>query len=1137
MTSENAKLPPTSSGPLSAERQALFERLLEKKGLARAQQAPSIQRRPEGGPCPASFMQQRLWFLEQLTPGGSAYNLPAALRISGRLDVSALQRSLDELLRRHEILRTTFRVEAGQVMQGWTPAAPLDLPRASLTDVPASEREGALRRLLATEVRRPFDLSRGPLVRTLLVKLDEDTHVLLLTAHHTVFDGWSGQVFVNEFAALYGAFVAGRSSPLPEPQIQYADYSTWQRSRLEGGLLEQQLGYWKRQLAGLVPLELPGDEPASGPRDTTGVMATLTLPAARLQALKELSQREGASLFMTLLATFQVLLSRLAGAEDITVGSPIAGRERREAEQLIGPLLNTLVLRTQLTEPTSFRELLRQVRATCLDAYANQDVPFERLVEALQPERDLHRHPLFEVMFNLVNTPSAVLELPGLTLRPLELEEPEAKLPLTLYAEERSEGLHLWAIAQRSRFPAERLERMLTQYAHLLEQVVAAPDTRLDALSLVTPRERPLLPDPTQLLDEPPMPTVTAEFLDWAQRLPEHPALMQGARRMTYRELAEAAQAIASALLSSGLAPGEVVAISAPRSFGLIASMWGVLLGGGALLTLDRQLPAERQRLMLTLARVRRLIHVGPLRPEEAWLKESSLELFEVSSNDGACSRATAPAPGLLPALAPDAPAYVFFTSGTTGTPKGVLGRHRGLSHFLTWQRDTFFVGPMDRCAQLTGLSFDVVLRDIFLPLISGATLCLPEEGMDPGPARMTAWLEEQGVSLLHIVPAVAGSWLAHFTPPAPLRALRLTFFAGEPLPAALVSRWRQVFPSAEVINLYGPTETTLAKCFFRVPAEPVPGTQPVGTPLPQTQALVLTRGRQLCGIGEPGEIVLRTPFRSLGYIGASEEEQRRFAPNPFREDPRDTVYFTGDRGCYRADGSLAILGRLDHQVKIRGMRVEPREVEIALGAHASVRQCVVVAREDGPGGKRLVAYAVTDPAQPVKAEELATFLGTRLPAYMVPQAFVLLAALPVTPNGKVDRRALPEPERPQARAQHVPPQSELERAIATAWQQVLQREQVGVDENFFDLGGHSLLLLQLQARLREVLQRDVPIVELFRFPTVGALANHLGQAQPAAPTFDEAKSRAELRKAASRRQLQRRATHRAGRSEGEEDE
>jgi amino acid adenylation domain-containing protein len=1054
-----------------------------------------------GAPLPLSFAQQRLWFLDQLQPGNPAYHIAAAVRLRGALNVSALDQSLNELVRRHEVLRTTFPLHDGQPVQHIGPSLTIVLP---IVEIPAEEPE--IQRQAEAEARTPFNLGAGPLLRARLLRLDDTDHVLLLTMHHIISDGWSMDILVRELGALYAAFAAQQPNPLPALPVQYADFALWQRSWLEaGGGLDRHLAYWTTQLGPPFPtLDLPADAPRAPLQEARGARATLELPPHLTHSLKQLAQAEGVTLFTLLLAALDTLLYRLTGQEDIIVGTPVLGRSRVETEGLIGCFLNTLALRANLAgTATTFRELLRQVRAMTLDAFAHQDLPFERLVEALKVPRDLTRSPLFDVMLNMVPPMQAPVALPGLTLERLELDEPESKYDLTLYAEEQAETLRLEVIYRRDLFTPERVATMLAQFQALLQQVVAAPDRPLLAYSLV-PGGSPILPDPTLPLPEPRYPFVPEMVATWAERQPAAPAIRQGEQVWSYADLVVRAQGIAQALAASGLGPGTTVAVTGQRSFGLIASMLGVLWSGARLLTLDPHLPAGRHRLMLEIAGASHLLNVGEhALASDAFAAIPPAQRLPVRPETGQVVGHTERGDGTiqLPDLAWDAPAYVFFTSGTTGQPKAILGCHKGLGHFLTWQRDTFGVAPHDRCAQLTALSFDVVLRDVFLALVSGATLCLPADDLHP--ATLLPWMDAQGITIFHTVPTLAHFWLAHTPPGVALQTVRRIFCAGEPLQDTLIEQWRARFPqTGEIVNLYGPTETTLAKCYYRVPDTPKPGIQPVGQPLPQTQVLVLNQAQQLSGVGERGEIVIRTPFRSFGYLNAPDEAQRRFVPNPFRDDPHDLIYYTGDQGRYRPDGSLEILGRLDHQVKIRGMRVELSEIEVALGHHPALQQVVVVAREDPATGKQLVAYAVpqTDPGP--SQREVRRFLQETLPDYMIPSYFILLESLPRTPNGKVDRQALPVPtgERAALDGHAVAPRNEVERTIAAIWQETLQLAQVGVHDNFFELGGHSLLATQIMARLQQACQVTLPLRRLFETPTVAGLAQAVAAAQHAGP-------------------------------------
>ena len=1087
---------------LSPSERAFFLQRLKEEAARRADrhsQAPPMQAVSREKELPLSFAQERLWFLDQLELGSTAYNIPVAYSLKGPLDVDALKWSLDEIVRRHEVLRTTFEVVDGRPVQVIAMNLRLALPVADLRELPEAERETEVRRLHTEEAQQPFDLAQGPLLRVTLLRLGEEEHVLLLTMHHIVSDGWSMGIINRELSVLYEAFSAGKSSPFSDPPIQYADFAVWQRRWLQGEVLEEQLSYWKRQLGGGLPvLELPTDRPRPAVQTFQGAHESLVLSKDLTEPLKALSRQEGATPFMMLLAAFKTLLYRYAGQEDIVVGMPIAGRNRSEIEGLPGFFVNTLVLRTNLSGNPTFHELLGRVRDVTLEAHAHQDLPFEKLVEELQPERDLSRPPLFDIMINFINTPQTPLELPGITVSSQELAEPESKYLMTLYLEERESELYLQLVYQHALFSAERMAFLLDQFRYLLEQIVAAPGQPIRSYSLVTPRCRLLLPDPSVVLPEPRYELVTDVFASWANDAPEHPAVCQGDRVWTYGTLVQSAQTLTRTLLTQGLERGDVVAVSGPRSFGLIASVISVFLSGGVLLIIDQNLPTGRQQAMLREAGAKYLLYVGYQRAEEEWLQEfPSLVIIGVDPDKGwavelekSLNLEAVP----LPELDPNDAAYIFFTSGTTGVPKGVLGSHKGLSHFLNWQRKTFATQPQDRSAQLTALSFDAVLRDIFLALTSGAILCLPEEEL--GLDQVLPWLEREGISLLHAVPTLTQAWLTNVPVGVSLRNLRWVFFVGEPLPTALVQRWREVSPAGKVVNFYGPTETTLIKCFYVVPSDAPPGVQPGGWPLPETQALVLAENGQMCGVGEAGEIVLRTPFRTLGYINAAEENQARFVKNPFRDDERDLLYYTGDRGRYRPDGSLEVLGRLDDQVKIRGVRIEPSEVTASLSQHPAVKSCIVVARKDEEGQNSLVAYVVKSERDEVTSHELRRYLGKHLPAVMIPASLVFLEQFPLLPNGKIDRGALPTSPavKPELERAFVAPRTPVEETLAEIWATVLGLERAGVHDNFFGLGGDSLLSIQIIARAHQAGLRFIPR-QLFEHQTIAELATAIGTA------------------------------------------
>jgi amino acid adenylation domain-containing protein len=1045
-----------------------------------------------------SFSQQRLWFLDQYEPNSSVYKMSSAHRLRGALDVAALEQSLGEIVRRHEALRTRFSVEGGEPVQVIAPAGNISLSVVDLSHFFESDREGEAQRLATAEARRPFDLSEGPLFRASVLRLSEEDHVLLCTMHHIVSDGWSMGVLNRELSVLYQAFTQDKPSPLPDLPIQYADYAVWQREWLKGEELERQLSYWKKQLEGAPGvLNLPTDRPRPALQSHRGARQSITLSKDLSEKLKVMSRKEGVTLYMTLLAAFQTLLYRYTGQEDVVVGSPIANRTRTEIEGLIGFFVNTLVLRSNFSNNPTFKALLARVRVTALGAYTHQDLPFEKLVEELHPERSLSHSPLFQVLFNMVNQENFKLDLPGLTTARLSFSEAESKFDLTFYVKEQNDVISFNLVYRVDLFSESWVTCFLQQYRYLLEQIVSDPEKPVRSYSLVTPESGVLLPDPSAVLAEPLQQLVTDAFLSWAKKTPARTAITQGEHTWTYEQLGERADTIGRALKVSGLEPGAVVAVHGRRSLGLIAAMIGTLLSGGVLLLIDHHLPIQRKQLMLKEGRARKILFIGD--GDKGWVNaDKPIDSLSIEARTGLIIdfdssgdlKTTS-----LPGVSPHDPAYIFFTSGTTGIPKAVLGCHKGLSHFLKWQRETFAIEPNDRVAQLMSLSFDAVLRDIFLPLTSGATLCLPELNDHPDSDGMIGWLEHERISVLHTVPSLAESWLASAVRPCSLSDMRWVFFVGEPLTDALVRQWRSTFQSAAmIVNLYGPTETTLVKCFYRVPADMRSGVQPVGSPITETQALVLAHDNQLCGVNEPGEIVLRTPFRSLGYVNAPEESQKRFVKNPFRDDAEDLIYFTGDVGRYRPDRTLEILGRLDDQVKIRGVRVEPAEVTAILSQHPLVASGVVVGKKNEQGETCLVVYVVASEQGPATTAQLRAYLLDRLPAAMVPSAFVFLDSLPLTPNGKLDRKALPEPDhrRSEPELGFVAPRTELEKIVAGVWAEVLKLERVGVHDNFFDAGGHSLLATQTLSRIRAALQVDLSVRALFEKPTVASLCEHI---------------------------------------------
>lgn len=1063
---------------------------------------------PEGA-APLTAAQQGLWFMEQLRAQAASSNITQATRLRGPLDLAVLQQALQMLCARHDSLRSRVVQHDGVPAQVTEPHAPWLLQRLELPAVDAAQRESALRDLLTEFAHRPFDLAQAPQTRACVVRLGEQEHVIALAMHHIVCDGWSLDILLRELAALYSALRSAAPPSLTALPLQWRDIAFWERARLQSGELDPSLTYWRQQLEGLEPLRLPAEALPCGGADETGPLETLALPHDLVLGIETLARHHNATVFMVLLAAFKLLLMRRFGQQNVAVGTPVAGRDRPELEPVVGLLLNTLVLRTDLGGDPSFAELLRRVRGTTLDAWAHQDVPFDRLVAGLSPTRDAEHSPFFDVLVNAFGRWNGTLQIDGLAAEGIPLAPPPTKFALTLYIQAEPGDIGLGVVYRTDRLAAPAVRCLLDQLAGLLQQVVAQPTLALSDASLLTPSADALLSDPSAPLVPPPFVSVVERARAQAQRHPERPAVRAAQRELSHAELQRAATVLAQRLHDVGVQKGDVVAISGPRSVAVVASMLASLMCGAVFVMLDPALPVLRRQIMLRESRARWLCLVGrDAALDAAHANAGTLatlvlhpDLEDLLLDADGVARALTPV--FTPvAVQPDDPAYIFFTSGSTGTPKAVLGRHSGLSHFVDWQRDEFGVRPDDRVSQLIGLSFDPLLRDVFLPLTSGATLCIPQDRdlLDP-----IGWLAREAISIVHTTPTVMQSWLQSSRTDSGLPALRWLFVAGEPLTDALVGAWRHRFGmQARIVNLYGPTETTMARCFHVLGDALAQGIQPVGHPLPHSQALVLdTRGRR-CGIGEIGEVALRTPLRSLGYVGLPEETARRFRPNPWSGDATDLLYFTGDLGRLRFDGALEIVGRIDDQVKIRGVRVEPAEVMAALARHPAVRHCVVVPLPDEDGQPMLVAYVAAQ-GEPPQASDLRAHLAGQLPEAFVPAAFVFMDSLPTQANGKVDRKRLPPPTEPgEGHDTHaerlVMPRSPVEQALWEIWRNVLRTETFGVFESFFELGGHSLLATQVVARVRDVLGVELPLRALFETPSIAGLANAVEQRLHAAP-------------------------------------
>jgi amino acid adenylation domain-containing protein/FkbM family methyltransferase len=1086
-----------------------------------AAEAPPVEPLPRdaGQDLPLSFAQQRLWFLDQLEPGSSAYNLPLAVRLIGRLDATVLAATFREIARRHESLRTRFREgDEGPVQEIDPPPSQWILPIVDLAELPAATAGPEVERLAREEAMRPFDLARGPLLRAALARLGAEEHALLATMHHIVSDGWSTGILVREIAALYRAFAAGRSSPLPELPVQYADFAAWQRHWLSGEVLEIQIAYWRERLAGSPPaLDLLTDRPRPEVPGLRGARQPLWVEAP----LADLGRREGATLFMILTAAFQALLHRYSGQDDVLVGTPVANRTRPELEGLIGFFVNTLVLRSDLSGNPPFRRLLAAVREAALGAWDHQDVPFEQLVETLRPERGAGRNPLFQVMLVLQNAPVGTLELPDLELRPQPVGAGAAKFDLTLEVAEGPEGVGGWIEYDTDLFDASTMARFARHFEALLREVARDAGTRIDEIEILDGAERLQalveLNDPVAAAAPAQGPLVHQLVAARAAERPEATALVGSGGAMTYAGLRARAVALAHRLRARGVGPETLVAVCCERSPGLVVAALAVLEAGGAYLPLDPTQPSERLRYILEDAG-------HPLLVTQEALLPLFPEGIETLLLDGSAPPEAPPLPVELDELDGDSLAYVIYTSGSTGRPKGTLLTHRGFRVMAEELARWHGLRPGARQLQFSSASFDASVAEIFTALVAGAELHLaPIEEMLPGP-DLVRTLRDRAITTAVLPPSAL---LA--TPVEDLPDLTTLVVAGEACPPELVRSWGA---GRRFLNGYGPTETTV--CVSIGLPDPEDPRAPIGRPVAGARLYLLNPALGPVPAGVAGELCVAGPGLARGYLGRPDLTAERFVPDPFSPEPDGRLYRTGDRVRRRPDGQLEFLGRIDQQVKVRGFRIEIEEVEAALAAQPAVRMAAVAARPDASGIHRLVGYVV--PAgEGANVSDLRAALRRELPEYMVPSVWVTLDALPLMPSGKVDRRALPEPagERPDLGEGYVAPRGPVEEVLADLWGKLLGIERVGAHDDFFELGGHSLLATQVVSRVRKLFKVELPLREFFGATTVATLAD-LVRRHEAKPGQAEAIARA-VQKIASmsadeiRGQLQEKRSGKAG--------
>ncbi len=1065
---------------MSARKAEILAFLQEAEAVSRRVVLPHLKPSPQAERTSLSFAQQRLWLLSKMEGPSPTYNMAIALRIWGLLDVLALEKAINEIIRRHEILRTTFVIMDDQPVQIFAPCLTISLRKIDLQHLQGDAQDNEAQRLIYEEARETFDLAQAPLLSASLLILSsgpqpESQHILLINMHHIVSDGWSLDVFSQELSVLYDAFSRGQPSPLPDLLIQYADFAAWQRIWLQGDILDEHLAYWKHNLSGAPQLmELPADCPRSPVQMFLGDTVHFHISADLTQQLRSLSQRFGTTLYMTLLAAFAVLLGRYSAQDDLVIGSPIANRNFREIENLIGFFVNTLALRIDLSGNPRFRDLLTRVRDVAINAYEHQDIPFEMVVDALRPDRSLSYSPILQVMFVLRNAPPAAVKSIGRAVEYIEVENGTSKFDLTLYLTDTGQALDGLFEYNLALFKPETISRMIGHLQILLADLAADPDRRIGYLSLLGNAEEKHLLDWNATRKESLRDVLYHQLFErQAEQTPDHIALVYEDQELTYGELNRRANQLANYLQGLGIGPEKLVGICMRRSLEMIVAVLGVLKAGGAYIPLDPSYPPERLEFMLRDTCISVLLTQDRVSEKLTFRAGPTICL---DKDWGAISSQPKGNPICL--ANSDNLAYVIYTSGSTGRPKGVMVSHRGLGNISQAQIDTFGVSEVDRVLQFSSLSFDASVFEILMALGSGASLYLgSRDALLPG-EPLAHFLKTYKISVVTLPPSVLA-----FLPSGNFPALRVITAAGEACPADIVETWAS---RHRFFNLYGPTETTIwATSELCSLADVLP---PIGHPIANTQVYLLDVHLQPVPVGVPGELYIGGIGLGRGYFNRPDITAEYFIPNPFSETPGERLYRTGDLGRYRADGRIEYLGRVDLQVKIRGFRIELGEIENILRQHSAIQEVVVVAHENMAGSRQLAAYFTTDRAPGPGKSELRSFLQTRLPDYMLPSAFVRLESIPHTPNGKVNRKLLPAPDKQIQRDLFIAPSTETEKILAGIWSDVLCLPEVSSNDNFFEAGGNSLLSVRVISRISQM-GFSITLRQFLEDPTISGLA------------------------------------------------
>lgn len=1069
---------------LSSAKRALLEKRL--RGQIAPEQKPLVIPRRIFGSSPLSFAQQRLWFLNELQPG-PLYNIPVAVRLRGELNRDALRHAINSVVSRHDALRTKFIIENGEPKQIAAEFAPRNLPEIDLTLQAEFRRENDLRQLLEREASRPFDLACDELFRTLLICVGDDEHVLFLNQHHIISDAWSLGIFFRELSFFYNNFITERAAVAPLPPIQYADYAAWQHEWMQTPAMQSQLDFWKAYLAGAPQLlELPTDNPRPATQSFRGGRASRLLSKPLAEKLKQLSHAENATLFMTLLTAFKILLQRYTRQDDLVVGSPIAGRNRLELEGVMGFFVNTLPLRTDLSGSPTFHEALARVRKNTLDGYAHQDLPFERIVEEIQPERNSSYSPLVQTMFMLQTNETKNFKLPELSIELISLDTETSKFDLTLSVEEQSNGLLAQAEFCADLFSDTTIERMLGHFENLLEGIAANPSRKIGEYQLPGEAER------AQVLAKwnhthtnyPREKTIVQLFEEQAAQTPNAIALIFDGKELSYRKLSEHANQLARHLRKIGVAPNAMVGVCLERSFEMIVALLAILKVGGAYVSLDPAYPKERLKMMLEDAQLNILMTA------EKWREHFKNEISNLVSldKDAVAIRRESSDNLEIAGINPETPAYVSFTSGSTGRPKGVCVPHRGVVR-LVKQTNYVHFSKGDVFLQLAPIAFDASTFEIWGALLNGATLAVFPPNA-PSLAELGDFIQRNGVTTLWLTAGLFHQMVEENV--SALRGVRQLLAGGDVLSVPHVKKAIEQLPGCQLINGYGPTENTTFTCCHRI-LNANCRSIPIGRPIANTQAYILDAHLNPVPIGAPGELFTGGDGLALGYLNQPQLTAEKFIANPFSADGHAKLYRTGDLTRWLPDGTIEFLGRVDTQIKIRGFRIELSEIEMALNNRPAIRECAVITQQSG-SDKILVAYCVMENGKEISPTELREHLQKALPDYMIPAAFVPLPSLPLNANGKVDRKALPKPDELQfsSKKKFTAPRDEIETDLVKIWEEVLNVKPIGVDDHFFELGGHSLLAIRLISKIEKIFGKKIPVTTIFQSPSVAQLAEVL---------------------------------------------